>query len=169
MTTAIAVTDEKIRESLLDIRKSVKNARGAIESNQVVDKDVHGTLTRVLSKIDAALDTLHSAALTSHGEEAAATPAPQHHLRVKPLEWDGEEGSPGRDTSASPDPYHTYHVRHLSEGHFDVILNTDLGSLWFGSQRNEWHDGYAKAKAAAQADYERRILSALASAPEVSE
>jgi hypothetical protein len=80
MTTAIAVTDENIRESLLDIRKSVKNARGAIESNQVVDKDVHGTLTRVLSKIDAALDTLHSAALTPHGEEAAATPAPVPRL-----------------------------------------------------------------------------------------
>jgi hypothetical protein len=44
-----------LHEVLSSIRQSVKNARGAIESNQVVDKDVHGTLTRVIAAIDAAL------------------------------------------------------------------------------------------------------------------
>lgn len=37
---------------LVEIRKSVRNAIGAIESHQVADKDVHGTLTRVLSRLD---------------------------------------------------------------------------------------------------------------------
>jgi DNA-binding XRE family transcriptional regulator len=49
-----------IRDALWAIRQSVKNARGAIESNQVVDKDVHGTLTRVIAQIDAALDDAHA-------------------------------------------------------------------------------------------------------------
>jgi hypothetical protein len=44
-----------LREALSSVRQSVKNARGAIESNQVVDKDVHGTLTRVIAAIDAVL------------------------------------------------------------------------------------------------------------------
>ena len=35
------------------IRQYVKNARGAIESGQVTDKDVHGTLTKVIAMLDA--------------------------------------------------------------------------------------------------------------------
>ena len=35
------------------IRRYVKAARGAIESGQVVDKDVHGTLTKVIEMLDA--------------------------------------------------------------------------------------------------------------------
>ncbi len=35
------------------IRKSVRNAMGAIESNQVADKDVHGTLDGVLKRLGA--------------------------------------------------------------------------------------------------------------------
>jgi hypothetical protein len=119
MTTAIAVSDENIRESLLDIRTSVKNASGAIESNQVVDKDVHGTLTRVLSKIDAALDTLHSAALTPHGEEAAATPAPQHLSMGSTLPQIPAQFS-----------YTNYKGEH-------EVRNVYPIGLWYGS--TEWH------------------------------
>lgn len=81
-------------------------------------------------------------------------------VRVKGLEWVGEEGLPGRDISAEPTPEIRYTVRHLDMDTFDVILNTDLGSKWFRND-GEIHASYAQAKAAAQADYERRILSAL--------
>lgn len=46
----------KLREALTAVRGSIKNARGAVESNQVVDKDVHGTLSRAIRMIDAALN-----------------------------------------------------------------------------------------------------------------
>lgn len=50
---ALALKLEAMQREMADIRKSVRNAIGAIESNQVVDKDVHGTLTRVLARLDA--------------------------------------------------------------------------------------------------------------------
>lgn len=50
-------------KALNEVRKRTKSARGAIESNQVVDKDVRGSLTWVLETIDAAL--------------AKATPTPE--------------------------------------------------------------------------------------------
>jgi hypothetical protein len=46
---------DALRGTLDAVRKRTKNARGAIESDQVVDKDVHGSLTWVLDTIDAAL------------------------------------------------------------------------------------------------------------------
>lgn len=46
----------KLRDALTAVRGSIKNARGAVESNQVVDKDVHGTLSRAIRMIDAALN-----------------------------------------------------------------------------------------------------------------
>jgi hypothetical protein len=42
-----------LQAELAAIRKSVRNAMGAIESNQVADKDVHGTLKGVLKRLDA--------------------------------------------------------------------------------------------------------------------
>lgn len=42
-----------LQAELAAIRKSVRNAMGAIESNQVADKDVHGTLNGVLKRLDA--------------------------------------------------------------------------------------------------------------------
>lgn len=45
--------EKRMREEMTEIRKSIRNAMGAIESNQVVDKDVHGTLKSVLARIDA--------------------------------------------------------------------------------------------------------------------
>lgn len=56
---AIAAKDaeiERLREALTAARASIRNARGAVESNQVVDKDVHGTLSRAIRMIDAALN-----------------------------------------------------------------------------------------------------------------
>jgi hypothetical protein len=41
--------------ALTDAKRRMRNCRGAIESNQVVDKDVHGGLTRGMEAIDAAL------------------------------------------------------------------------------------------------------------------
>jgi hypothetical protein len=57
-TTALAAKDaeiERLRKAMTAARASIRNARGAVESNQVSDKDVHGTLTRAMQQIDAAL------------------------------------------------------------------------------------------------------------------
>lgn len=40
------------KELLAQIRLRIKNARGAIESGQTTDKDVHGSLTKALEMID---------------------------------------------------------------------------------------------------------------------
>lgn len=56
----------RLRDALTTVRKRTRNARGAIESNQVVDKDVHGSLTWVLATIDAAL-TERTALEANHG------------------------------------------------------------------------------------------------------
>lgn len=48
-----AKAGQGVEAELAAIRKSVRNAMGAIESNQVADKDVHGTLKGVLKRLDA--------------------------------------------------------------------------------------------------------------------
>lgn len=100
---------------------------------------------------------------------AASIPAPERSkeemgVKVKPLIWLGEEGPPGKDIRAYPTPEIQYTVRHLDMDTFDVILDTDLGSKWFRND-GQIHASYAQAKAAAQADYEKRILSALETPP----
>lgn len=42
-------------KALEQAKKRMRNCRGAIESNQVIDKDVHGSLTNGMADIDAAL------------------------------------------------------------------------------------------------------------------
>lgn len=62
--------EEKLAEALkaLEAAKNrMRNSRGAIESDQVVDKDVHGSLTRGMSDIDAALKAIQ--AVTPRGED----------------------------------------------------------------------------------------------------
>ncbi len=53
VTAVQGVEAESLQAELAAIRNSVRNAMGAIESNQVVDKDVHGTLNGVLKRLDA--------------------------------------------------------------------------------------------------------------------
>lgn len=48
-------TVRELVEVIQDARRSVNNARSAIETNQVVDKDVHGTLMNLRGRLDAAL------------------------------------------------------------------------------------------------------------------
>lgn len=52
---------ERIVEVVRDLRQRIKNARGAIESGQVVDKDVHGSLGRAIEQFDALLSDLRRA------------------------------------------------------------------------------------------------------------
>jgi len=101
------------------------------------------------------MSSIHSA-LSEYRNAIRALPAVQP--KVKPLVWEGAEGE---DITAQPDRFHTYVVRKLSEKIFDVILSHELGSLWFRQSRNEVWPDYTTAKAAAQADYEARSLSAL--------
>lgn len=49
MTAAVKPSREEL---LKQIRLRIKNARGAIESGQITDKDVHGSLTKALEMID---------------------------------------------------------------------------------------------------------------------
>jgi len=45
----------RLGDDLIRLRNSIRNARGAIESNQVVDKDVHGTLSRALDQLEKSI------------------------------------------------------------------------------------------------------------------
>jgi hypothetical protein len=45
-------------KALEQAKKRMRNCRGAIESNQVIDKDVHGLLTNGMADIDAAIRAL---------------------------------------------------------------------------------------------------------------
>lgn len=47
---------EDLIEDLTWVRQRVRNCRGAIESGQMTDKDVHGGLLRVIDRLD---DILH--------------------------------------------------------------------------------------------------------------
>lgn len=47
---------DELVEALEAAKKRMRNCRGAIESNQVEDKDVHGSLGRGMRDIDAALE-----------------------------------------------------------------------------------------------------------------
>lgn len=46
---------DRFRKALIEASTRMKNARSACESNQVIDKDVHGTLTRGMFEIAEAL------------------------------------------------------------------------------------------------------------------
>lgn len=46
---------QQLYNAMQKVRDAIKNARGAIESNQVIDKDVHGTLSRAIVIINAAI------------------------------------------------------------------------------------------------------------------
>jgi hypothetical protein len=95
-----------------------------------------------LSAARAALE-----ALTRAGQEPVA-------VKVKPLEWEGDYTTHAK-TSFAPQ----YRISFRADGMFEAY-NLDGGFI--GSP----HSTYEAAKAAAQADYEKRILSALEAAPD---
>lgn len=89
-----------------------------------------------------------------------STPAPRissPEAKVKPLEWRAAEfaGQRGTVCAVAVTPFGNYVIEQLLTGQFCLLLtgqalfNLDLGSI-------------AEAKAAAQADFEKRILSSLA-------
>lgn len=82
----------------------------------------------------------------------------REHSPIKPLEWNGAEGAPGRDIHATPDGLHRYTVRHLSDGLFDVILNngTPDGAIWFRQLHQIEHTSYADAKAFCETHFKAR-------------
>lgn len=85
-----------------------------------------------------------------------AEPAPMAGVKVKPLEWDDTCGSSTGSTSIGD-----YDVDEIEDG---------LWGMWgaydgYSSNPISTHDTVEEAKAAAQADYERRILAAIEPAP----
>lgn len=67
-SNSLSAENARLREALTDTRSCIKNARGAVESNQVHDKDVHGTLSRAVTITEAALHGTDRAALSTKGE-----------------------------------------------------------------------------------------------------
>lgn len=82
--------------------------------------------------------------------------------KVKPLEWQGTviDGEHLRDTARDMDGRLRYEVGITAENHY-LMIQIPKGGL--ESRGN--YPSVEAAKAAAQADYERRILSALTHAP----
>jgi len=90
-------------------------------------------------------------------EEQLHTPPPKTHVRVKPLEWLEREDSSFRGASAIG----YYHI--FPGTGFSYDLCGPVGGRLATYKRLD------EAKAAAQADYERRILSALSTTTEGSD
>ena len=119
MTTAIAVTDE-----MVEAAKAAYMKETGAEAYQLD------------GWIEPALRAALSAALTPHGEEAAATPAPQHHLRGKrwrvfedttPGYWGIELEDVGNDDDAVlyPQKIHRDTVARIVEAHNAALDPTD--------------------------------------------
>jgi hypothetical protein len=53
---------EDLLEDLVWIRQRARNCRGAIESGQITDKDVRGSLLRVTERLDAIIERLRAPA-----------------------------------------------------------------------------------------------------------
>ena len=78
-----------------------------------------------------------------------AAHAPQGGVRVKPLAW---ERNPTMDN---------WTANTLVGNYLSQRTISDVAALWRGSERLGTYKCHEDAKAAAQADYEARILSAL--------
>lgn len=92
---------------------------------------------------------------------ALSQPAPVGKVRVKPLEWEQPQGALQRHRALATG--HCYFADKLAAGGWRLTLN-----LWARSGHFDLgdFDAFDEAKAAAQADYEARIRSALEPAPE---
>lgn len=90
-------------------------------------------------------------AIQEAGTSTALTPAP---VAVKPLEWEYCE----LELTYTADHYRVYECKPVAGENLTWVCE-------FGPTKRNWHSSEAEAKAAAQADYERRILSALTGAP----
>lgn len=77
-------------------------------------------------------------------------------LRVKPLEW---EYFGDRAAKANAMLLTNYLIDRWSDGRFEVSVSSPGYGTGFDGKR--WHGSMNEAKAAAQADYEARILAAL--------
>lgn len=81
------------------------------------------------------------------------TPAPSQHVRVKPLQW-----NPFRAET----PFGYYHIDDQTDRTADELKGRPPFLLSGSRIDLSRHETLEAARAAAQADYERRILSALA-------
>lgn len=107
---------DALRKALTDVRGSIKNARGAVESNQVVDKDVHGTLSRAIRMIDAAL------------QSAADTPAPQppqpkKRVKLPPIGEELYEHYPGMSAQTHEDLVKEYALAAIAANAAEDLLS----------------------------------------------
>lgn len=95
--------------------------------------------------VPALQNAVHAAMIRAwrSGRAVAAEP-----VAVKPLEWRGSWGTHSADTEL---------------GAYEIKPRYDGAADWFApDQRKHWAPSATEAKAAAQADYEARIRSALA-------
>lgn len=120
----------------------------------VSDLEVEEAARVLLGRVNAPEQEIYAAARAAL--EAAASARADVPV-VKPLEW-SQKAPPGRDH----EPFH-YWAAGIG-GHYTVEPD---GLLWMAHDEFAWEqfESQTAAKAAAQADYEARIRSALVSAP----
>jgi hypothetical protein len=93
---------------------------------------------------------------------ALSTPtAPELAVKVKPLEWRGDWAGEGEVAQTD---IKNYRYQRFGDG-FDLLIDGHRTKPYIHGVR-ETHPTIEAAKAAAQADYEARILSALSSVRE---
>ena len=112
-------------------------------------------LEAMAARLDHGFDTL-SEAEGVMDDAAAMLRACKGRVRVKPLEWEYHPAG----TIAAPPTGHAYIIDTRMKGRYYSVKG-------FNPQRQ--FDSLDEAKAAAQADYEARILSALDPAPDRAE
>ena len=95
-------------------------------------------------------------------EQLAAEQGKVAGVRVKPLEWQDFEGM-GAKASAF---YHANYMITLWRGRSEFEVALSYPGYQTGFDRERFHATLEAAKAAAQADYEARILAALEPAPD---
>jgi hypothetical protein len=173
LSARVVELEARARDAALDALAAYGQASDAyeaqlkVEAEQKVCKAFHdlavGERNRARNLNDVLTSDLAKALRRAEAAEAAlatalaAQPAPVT-VHVKPLVW---EDFDGRGAKASAYYQANYLIQFWkSEGKFEVALSFPGYQTGYDGER--WHPTIEAAKAAAQADYEARILAALA-------
>lgn len=131
---ALVAKTSAMRETLQRTARSADAIRGAVESNQVADKDVRGAAILIRDQARAALSAMQ----------------PE---RTAPLVWDDFGGRDGAKAKAFYDA--SYLITKWSTGKYEVAVSyPGYQAIFDGPQ---FYDTLELAKEAAQTDYDLRL------------